>query len=227
MVTIGTGTRSGAVRALWTQVWHFVFLCVHVHLWVGREGGMVAGWAREHSWAGGARSILCRIGRDVRLRCIATWCSRRRLQVRSEATRFCHALLQVHSRGMAAETSTALQSLASAVAASGDGARAAAEAAEVAVRDALVQEIKSRPPKECFTPAALAAFKRKHIEMMKANEPKPPPPQPPPGITPPVGGGGVLPPSNPTCRSRLLLRVAARSRRLAPAPGSIPRPHGL
>ena len=151
----------------------------------------------------------------------------------AKATRFCHALLQVHSRGMAAETSTALQSLASAVAASGDGARAAAEAAEVAVRDALVQEIKSRPPKECFTPAALAAFKRKHIEMMKANEPKPPPPQPPPGITPPVGGGGVLPPSNPN--PSLVLQPAPGSvlqrpqlgSVLAPAPGLIPRPHGL
>jgi hypothetical protein len=151
----------------------------------------------------------------------------------AKATRFCHALLQVHSRGMTAETSTALQSLASAVASSGDERRAAAEAAEVAVRDALVQEIKSRPPKECFTPAALAAFKRKHIEMMKANEPKPPPPQPPPGITPPVGGGGVLPPSNPN--PSLVLQPAPGSvlqrpqlgSVLAPAPGLIPRPHGL
>ena len=44
---------------------HFVFLCVHVHLWVRERAAWLGERAREHSWAGGARSILCRIGRDV------------------------------------------------------------------------------------------------------------------------------------------------------------------
>ena len=49
----------------------------------------------------------------------------------------------------------------------GTESRAAALAAEKRARAALIQKIKAMPPRQCFSSAALTAFKRKHVAMMQ------------------------------------------------------------
>lgn len=95
-----------------------------------------------------------------------------------------------------------LNSLASAVN-SGEARRAQALESEQRARDALVQQILATPPRQCFTPAALQAFKMKHMAMMQhgaaVGGPQAPnkAPNPPPGtvLAPPRPGSAVLPPS--------------------------------
>ena len=75
-------------------------------------------------------------------------------------------------------TSDALRALAGAVNHGAEG-RAEAIEAEKRARAALVQQILAMPPKECFSPKALTAFKRKHIAMMARGQQQSKAPVPP------------------------------------------------
>ena len=68
------------------------------------------------------------------------------------------------------DVSAQLDDLRSAVASEEN--RAAAEAAEKTLRAALVQKVRAQRPRDCFSPTALAAFKRKHVAMMAMRAPK-------------------------------------------------------
>jgi hypothetical protein len=72
-----------------------------------------------------------------------------------------------------------LQTLASALS-WGAERRAAARAAEEHARAELIQRLKAMPPQQCFSPAALASFKKQHAAMMT--------------FAPRDGGGAKTPP---------------------------------
>ena len=85
--------------------------------------------------------------------------------------------------------------------------RAEGQVAEGFARASLIQKVLSKRPRDCFTPEALAAFKKKHIAMMgMSREPAetkapPPPPGPGPVKAPPQGvlpsQLGMMPPRPP------------------------------
>ena len=101
----------------------------------------------------------------------------------------------------------ALHALASAV---NHGAERRTDAieAEKRARAALVQQILATPPKQCFSPKALAAFKRKHVAMMARSASQrptttPPPSQQPtktlaPSQPPPPGISSMMPSLGPS-----------------------------
>ena len=107
-----------------------------------------------------------------------------------------------------------LNTLASAVNA-GNERLPEAQAADQRAREALIQKMLTMPPKECFSPAALAAFKQKHIAMMQRGTAQPTKSPPPGAVLPPAGAAGALP------------RPAVAPPAAPPMPTfSVPRPGG-
>ena len=90
-----------------------------------------------------------------------------------------------------ARTTSDLHVLAGAVNQRAERSMDAAEA-EKRARTTLVQQILAVPPKQCFSPKALAAFKRKHVAMMNRNPTSKPPP---PNQAQPMKPQMPLPPS--------------------------------
>ena len=66
----------------------------------------------------------------------------------------------------ASSVATSLTELKSTLGDWGAERRAAAVAAEQKARDALVARVKALPPRQCFSPAALSSFKKRHLAMM-------------------------------------------------------------
>ena len=56
-------------------------------------------------------------------------------------------------------------------------------AADCDARAGLIERLKAIPPRQLFSPAALAAFKKQHVAMMNSTNSSPPPQSktPPPG----------------------------------------------
>ena len=87
-----------------------------------------------------------------------------------------------------------LHTLARAVGTGGAEQQLAAREAEMTAREAIIKQVLATPPRQCFSAAALAEFKRKHVAMMQYKPPQQPQPSAPSKSPPP---GAILAPPAP------------------------------